>query len=219
MIFKDNSILVDATDYSKIAKDIKNSGQEFILLRSLASYVSEEEMNKILKDFQLYNWKRRTKFCGVCGTLNNYDEAENCKICPDCGEKNFPFLFPAIIVSIIDQDKILLAHNASFPGDMHSVVAGFVDLGESLEEAVIREVKEEVGLEIKNIKYVSSQNWGFSSSLMVGFTAEYSSGDIMVDGKEIDRADWFSIDNLPELPPEISIARKLINRFIDCNKL
>jgi len=215
MIFKDNTILVDATDYSKIAKEIKNSGQEFILLRSLASYIPEKEMNSILKEFQIYNWKKRTKFCGVCGELNDYDQVEGCKVCPKCGEKSFPFLFPAIIVSIIKDDKILLAHNTSFPDKMYSVIAGFVDIGEGLEETVIREVKEEVGIEIKNIKYVSSQNWGFSSSLMVGFTAEYSSGDIKVDGEEIDRADWFSIDSLPELPPNISIARKLINRFID----
>lgn len=215
MIFKDNSILVDASDYTKIAKEVKNSGQEFILLRSLASHVTEKQMSHILKEFQIFNWKRRTLFCGVCGKKNIFDEKENCKICPECGEKSYPFLFPAVIVSIIKGDQILLAHNASFPGNMHSVVAGFVDLGETLEESVIREIREEVGVEIKNLKYVSSQNWGFSSSLMVGFTAEYSSGEIKVDGIEIDRAGWFSVDNLPELPPEFSIARALINKFID----
>lgn len=215
MIFKENSILVDASDYTKIAKEIKNSGQEFILLRSLASHVSKEQMSNILKEFQIFNWKRRTQFCGVCGTPNNLDEKEGCKVCPECGEKSFPFLFPAVIVSIIKDDKILLAHNASFPGKMHSVIAGFVDLGETLEESVVREIREEVGVEIKNLKYVSSQNWGFSSSLMVGFTAEYSSGEIKVDGVEIDRASWFSVDDLPELPPDFSIARSLINRFIE----
>lgn len=214
MIFKENSVLVDDKDYSKIAAEERSHGQEFIPLRSLVPYISDNEMKIVLKEFQTYNWVRRTKFCGICGTLNAMDKDEGCKLCPRCGEKNYPYLFPAVIVLIVRDDRILLAHNVNFPGDMHSVIAGFVDLGESLEDTVIREVREEVGIEIKNIEYFSSQNWGFTSSLMLGFKAEYSSGDIKVDGIEIDRAGWFSIHDLPELPPKHSIGRALVDSFV-----
>lgn len=215
MIFKDSSILVNSKNNSIFAKDEITPGQEFIPLRSLAPLISSKELNSVLKEYQQYVWSRRSNFCGVCGTKTDMDSNDNCKVCPSCKERFYPALFPAVIVAITKGDKILLAHNSSFPGNMHSVIAGFVDLGEKLEETVVREVKEEVGLEVKNIKYFDSQNWGFTSSLMLGFTAEYKSGDIKVDNEEIDHADWYTKDNLPELPPEISIARQLINNFID----
>jgi NAD+ diphosphatase len=142
-------------------------------------------------------------------------EGERAKRCPECGFISYPVICPAVITAIIKDRKILLAHNRSFKGNMYSLIAGFVEAGETLEECVKREIMEEVGLQVKNVKYLGSQPWPFPNSLMIGFTAEYESGEIAVDGVEISDAKWFDIDNLPELPSEISIARKIINWYIE----
>lgn len=213
MIFKDSTILVNKDDNSKIATDIDAENQEYVQIMAMISYLTADNMGEVLKSYQIFTWKRRNSFCGVCGSENCYDTIEDCMSCSSCKERFYPAQFPAVIVSIVKDGKILLAHNSNFPGDMHSVLAGFVDLGENLEDAVVREIREEVGLEVKNIKYYASQNWGFTSSLMIAFTAEWESGEIKVDGIELDKADWFDKDQLPEIPPTISIARSLIDSF------
>jgi len=139
---------------------------------------------------------------------------ERAKRCPKCGLLHFPRLAPAIIVLVERGDKLLMARSRHFASGMYSVLAGFVEPGESLEEAVIREVKEEVGISIKDIQYFGSQSWPFPHSLMIGFTATYEGGEISMDDTEIEDAGWFSIDKLPPLPGKISIARKLIDWFI-----
>ncbi|MGL1892377.1 MAG: NAD(+) diphosphatase [Spirochaetaceae bacterium] len=215
MIFKENTILVNSSDHSLMASDIAEEGQEYVHVRALIPILSSEEMQNVLLEFQNFSWQRRTTFCGVCGTKSILDDSEGCNTCPNCSEKFFPAQFPAVIVAIIKGDEILLAHNVNFPGDMTSIIAGFVDLGENAEEAIKREVMEEVGLKVKNIKYHSSQNWGFTSSLMLGYTAEYESGEIKIDEVEIDKAGWFNRNSMPEtLPPKISIARAIIDDFI-----
>lgn len=214
MIFKHNTVLVDSKDNSKIAESDIGLDQEFVPLMSLIPLLPRSRMLEVLKEYQFYFWNRRTTFCGVCGRETDYDSSDNCKVCPCCNERFYPAQFPAVIVSIVKDDKILLVHNRGFSGEMYSVIAGFVDLGESLEECVRRDIREEVGLEVKNIRYFSSQNWGFTSSLMIAFTAEYESGEIKIDDVEIDDAAWFSRDNLPEIPPDISVARTLIDNFI-----
>lgn len=216
MIFKDNTILVYKNDNSKIAEK-EEDGQEFVPLRSMIPLLSPEDLHSVLKEFQFQVWDNKTKFCGACGAGSVLDNDEVCKVCPECNEKYFPYLFPAVIVAITKGDEILLAHNTNFPGDMHSVIAGFVDLGENLEDCVRREIQEEVGLEVEDIEYFGSQNWGFSSSLMIAFKAKYKSGDIKIDGKEIDKACWFTKDNLPEIPPNRSMGRLLIDDFANNN--
>ena len=143
---------------------------------------------------------------------------ERAKKCPLCGLTSSPRLSPAIIISVIRQmggeNRILLARNHHFPPDRYSVVAGFVEPGESLEETAHREVKEETGIRIRNVRYFGSQPWPFPNSLMIGFTAEYDSGDIHVEEAEIADAQWFPVNDLPRLPPKISIARRLIDAFI-----
>jgi NAD+ diphosphatase len=136
------------------------------------------------------------------------------KECPECKRLEFPRLSPAIIVLIERDDALLLARSARFPGAFFSVLAGFVEPGESLEEAVHREVMEETGITVKNIRYFGSQPWPFPDSLMIGFTAQYESGKIKIDGEEIVEAGWYRVDSLPQLPGKVSIARQLIDYFI-----
>ena len=164
--------------------------------------------------FQLNNWYMENKFCGKCGTKTAEKSDERAIICPNCSTVVFPKISPAIIVAILCKDKILLAHNSNFEQKRYSLVAGYVDVGETLEETVMREVKEEVGLDVKNIRYYKSQPWAFSGSMMIGFTAEADDTQpIRPDNVEITEADWFSRENLPNHPPKISIAGEMIDKF------
>jgi NAD+ diphosphatase len=127
---------------------------------------------------------------------------------------HFPRLSPAAIVLVKRGDRILLAHSPGFPLGLYSVLAGFVEPGESIEEAVVREVKEEVGIEVTNVRYFGSQPWPFPNSLMIGFTADYKGGDLAPEPGEIEEAGWYTADDLPHLPPKISIARAMIDDFV-----
>jgi len=149
----------------------------------------------------------------ACGGRLEPSQFDNGKICPSCGAIFYPPVTPAIIVAVEREGKILLARNANFPPDRYSVIAGFVEPGESFEDAVRREVKEEVSVEVKNIRYFGSQPWPFPHTIMVGFTAQWASGEIKPDGKEILDARWFAPDELPDIPSGISISRKLIDHF------
>ncbi len=161
----------------------------------------------------LVYWNRNHQFCGRCGSLTENKTDERAKICPKCGLINYPRLSPAVIVAVIKDNQILLASSPRFNSNFYSVLAGFVEPGETLEECVKREVLEEVGIEVKNIRYFGSQPWPFPDSLMIAFTSEYAKGEIVVDNNEILNAGWFGADNLPPVPAKISIARKLIDWF------
>ena len=164
--------------------------------------------------FQLNKWYLQHKFCGKCGSKTKEKQDERAIICPDCHTTVYPNISPAIIVAIISNNKILLAHNSNFEVNRYSLVAGYVDIGESLEETVQREVREEVGLEVKNIRYYKSQPWPFSGSMMIGFIAEADDTQpIRPDKIEITEAEWFNRENLPNHPPTISIAGELIDKF------
>lgn len=162
---------------------------------------------------QIVNFNNDHKYCGRCGTLTESVEGERAKKCPKCELVNYPRISPAIIVAVVKEGKLLLAHNNAAPKDLYSVVAGFVEPGETFEECVMREVREETGINVKNIKYFGNQPWPFPNSLMIGFTAEYASGEINVDGKEIGHADWYSSNEMPVTPDSISIAKELIGWF------
>jgi NAD+ diphosphatase len=170
---------------------------------------------------QIVEWDRNHQFCGRCGAPMLTVPNERAKHCTVCGLSNYPRLSPAIIIAITreidNEQRILLARNHRFPAGRYSVLAGFVEPGESLEECAAREVMEEVGIEIHNIRYVASQPWPFPNSLMLGFTAEYAGGEFQLEEAEISEADWFSVHNLPQLPPKPSIARRLIDAFVAAN--
>ena len=163
---------------------------------------------------QLIRWSQTHQFCGGCGEPLSDKTDERAKSCEKCNVLYYPRLSPAVIVAVLKDDEILLARSGRFPGNMYSVLAGFVEPGETLEECVAREVFEEVGIKVKNIKYFGSQPWPFPDSLMLGFIAEYESGDILVDQKEIVEAKWFAADTLPNIPGSISIARQLIDWYV-----
>jgi len=168
---------------------------------------------------QMLYWNEEHKFCGHCGKLTELSTVEAAKVCPSCKARFYPRIMPAVIIAITKGDKLLLAHNFKFRDGLYSLIAGFVEAGESLEEAVAREIYEEIHIKVKNIKYFDSQSWPFPQSLMLGFTAEYDSGEIVVDGEEIADAKWFKIDNMPLLPSNGSISRRLIDCFIEsCKK-
>ena len=164
---------------------------------------------------ELLYWDKNTKYCGVCGGQMHF-HTDISKRCEHCGKEVWPQLATAIIVRITrGTDEVLLARGRNFRGDFYGLIAGFVETGETLEEAVVREVQEETGLSIRNIRYFSSQPWPYPSGLMVGFTAEYDGGTIHVQREELKNVAWFRRDHLPKLPEKLSIARKLIDDWIN----
>jgi NAD+ diphosphatase len=164
---------------------------------------------------QLVEWARNHRYCGRCGGATEESPGERARRCPACGLLAFPRLAPAVITLVErDDGRALLARNARWPTSMYSCLAGFVEPGESVEAAVRREVFEEVGIQIDDLRYYRSQPWPFPHSLMLGFHARYSRGALACDGVEIAEADWFSPEDLPQLPGPISIARWLIDDWI-----
>lgn len=162
---------------------------------------------------ELLHWRRQHKFCGGCGRPLGESPDDIALICPFCKERFYPQLAPAVIVAVTRGDEILLAHNRKFLPEIHGLIAGFVEAGENIEEAIHREILEETGVTVGNIRYHSSQCWPFPNSLMLGFTAEYISGEAGPDGEELETLGWFRADALPPIPPPGSIARKIIEDF------
>jgi NAD+ diphosphatase len=183
----------------------------YLDLRLLWSRVDEITWTVAGRGVQLVEWARTTLFCGRCGAQTEDSPGERSRRCPSCASVAFPRLAPAVICLVERDGLALLARNANFPGSMYSCLAGFVEPGETLEEAVAREVNEEVGIAVADIRYFASQPWPFPHSLMLGFTAAWDAGELRVDGTEIVEAGWFAPDALPNIPPPMSIARRLID--------
>lgn len=165
--------------------------------------------------FHLCTWYAEHQYCGKCGSKAQHKADERAMQCPACGTLYFPKISPAIIVAVTCKDKLLLARGSSLPNAWYSLIAGFVDVGETLEETVKREVKEEVGLDVRNIRYAISQPWPLSGSMMMGFIAEADDAQpIVVDGIEIAEAAWFERGSMPNHPPaEVGISGLLIEKF------
>jgi NAD+ diphosphatase len=184
-------------------------------LRGLFGRLPDEYYTIAGRAVQILHWDQTHRFCGRCGEPTVHAPNERAKLCPKCGLLSFPRLSPAVIMLVRRGDELLLARGAAFPEAFYSVLAGFVEPGESLEEAVEREVREEVGLEITDIHYFGSQPWPFPHQLMIGFVATYAGGEIMPQPDEIIDAAWFGRHGeLPRLPGKLSIARKLIDWFL-----
>jgi NAD+ diphosphatase len=188
-------------------------GWTFQGVRSLFGQISESFFSVAARAIELLEWERTHRFCGSCGTATAPRAGERAMECPSCGGLWYPRISPAVIMAVVRGDTLLLARARRFPPGFYSVLAGFVEPGETLEQCVAREVREETGLEVKNLRYFASQSWPFPHSLMVAFTAEHAAGEIRVDPSEIVEAGWYRAEALPSIPDSLTVARKLIDWF------
>lgn len=177
--------------------------------------ISHETYQIATRAVLVNDWYRSHQYCGHCGTKTVVDKKDMMMLCPKCGQMHYTRIAPAIIVAINNNGKLLMAKHSYHTRINYSLIAGFVEAGETIEEAVHREVTEEIGIKVKDIHYVKSQSWPFPNSLMLGFTAEYDSGEIKVDGDEILKAKWFNKDEIEKPDSNISISSWLINNFIE----
>ncbi len=189
-------------------------GLAFMDLRALHPALGERRWAIAGRAVQLVDWMHSHRFCGRCGAGTEPARGERARRCPSCGLLAFPRLAPAIITLVQRGDEALLAQGVNFGVTMYSCIAGFVEPGETLEEAVEREIGEEVGIQVCDVRYQASQPWPFPHSLMIGFRARWAAGDIRIDPNEIADAGWFRADELPPIPPGISIARRLIDSWL-----
>lgn len=188
-------------------------GMQFESLRALWTRLDEALLGVASHALQLMEWDRTHQFCGRCGTPTQRRADERARHCAACGLIAYPRLSPVVMVRITRGREILLARAPRFAPGTYSVLAGFVEAGETLEQALRREVAEEVGIRIRNPRYFASQSWPFPHSLMMAFTAEYAEGELQVDGRELLDARWFAPDALPGLPSPMSMAWRLIQDF------
>jgi NAD+ diphosphatase len=189
-------------------------GWRYAGLRSLFFALPDPLLALAARAFQIVDWDATHRYCGRCGTPTRDKEGERAKECPACGLIAFPRVSPAMMVLVTRGREVLLARAHRFPKTMYSALAGFVEPGETIEDCIRREVREEVGIEVGRLAYFASQAWAFPHSLMIAFTAEYAGGDVRPDEAEIAEARWFDCDAVPELPPSVSIARRLIDATV-----
>jgi NAD+ diphosphatase len=193
------------------------AGTEPVPLRHLFGTLPEEDFAVAGRALGITTWDRDHRFCGRCGAPTERSKVERVRECTRCGHHSYPRLSPAVIALVEREGRALLARNARVNMPFFTVLAGFVEVGETLEHAVAREIREEAGIEIRDVRYFGSQPWPFTGSLMVGFTARWAAGEIAMDDGEIRDAAWFGPKELPPVPPKLSIARELIDDFVRRN--
>lgn len=182
-------------------------------LRALFGQVSEAEYALAGYASQMLYWRRTNGFCPVCGHRTEPREGDWGRLCPHCGHVAYPHISPATLILIYDGPRLLLAQKPGW-GTRYSILAGFVEPNESLEDCVRRETREEAGLEITDLAYAGSQPWPYPHQLMIGFTARYAGGEIVIDETELERAAWFDVGSLPDLPPPVSLSRQMIDAWV-----
>lgn len=201
------------------AQSIHLEQHEFASLRQVMMHAETGAFDQIGRAWQLVHFYRTHRFCGRCGSSMTRVKWETAMHCHACAHRCYPRVSPCVIVAVYRDDEILLAMNARHvKTGMYSILAGFVESGESLEQAVAREVFEEVGVEVCDIEYQGSQPWPFPHALMMGYIAKWKSGELKPDQKEIVEANWFSVSNLPLIPPKFSIAGRLIEEVVSLTR-
>lgn len=188
---------------------------QWMNLRPLHGLLSHDYYLLAGKAAEISTWYQTNIYCGRCGTPMEDHKRECARICPACHFIAFPRSSPVVIMTVEQEDNILLGRSYHYPKGMYSPLAGFVDAGETAEEAVVREVKEEAGIVIKNLRYITSQVWPYPHSLMLGFRTEYDHGEIVIEQEELEDVRWFNVHELPDLPSSISISRYLMECFIN----
>lgn len=189
-------------------------GYKGVDLRALYGLVLEPAWQVAGLASQLLHWTQTARFCPRSGHATRHKEGEWAMECPACGFLQYPRVHPCVIVLIYEGDRILLTRQAAWPRGRYGLVAGFVEPAETLEQCLRREVREETGIAVDDLRYFASQPWPFPHQLMVGFTARYAGGDIVIDGRELEDAAWFALDALPTLPAPLSIARRIIDAHV-----
>lgn len=188
-------------------------GWKALGIRSLFGQLEETEYGLSGYASQLLGWQRSSRFCGACGNPTELVGGDWGKRCTNCKHTTYPHVTPAVLALVHDGDQILLTHKPGW-GKMYSLIAGFVEPGESLEECLHREVLEEAGLTLTDAVYRGSQPWPFPHQIMIGFWAKYLEGQIKLDDAELDDARWFHVDDLPPMPPKLSLSRQLIDSWV-----
>lgn len=187
---------------------------EFSGLRGIFGKVDNLLLSLAGRAAQICDWYRSHQYCGKCGKPTVGHDSDRAMVCETCRILSYPRLSPSIICLIHKEDEVLLARNHRFPDGMYSTLAGFVEPGESIEETLVREVREEVAVEVGKLEYMGSQPWPFPNSLMLGFLVEYRSGEIVCQEEEIADARWFPVNDLPLLPGKVAISRWLIDAYL-----
>jgi len=187
----------------------------FVELRQMLGILDQSSFLLLSRATILKSWLSANVFCSICGNQNSFNKKEGAFECSCNAAPKYPTISPCIITLIYDEDNILLGRSKFFPPNMYSTLAGFIEAGENAEEALIREVKEEVNVEIANIKYFSSQSWPFPAQLMLGYFCQYKKGEIILNDDELEDARWFNIKELPIIPPDASISGQLIRSYIE----
>ncbi len=187
----------------------------FVELRQMLGILDQSSFLLLSRATILKSWLSANVFCSICGNQNSFNKKEGAFECSCNAAPKYPIISPCIITLIYDEDNILLGRSKFFPPNMYSTLAGFIEAGENAEEALIREVKEEVNVEITNIKYFSSQSWPFPAQLMLGYFCQYKKGEIILNDAELEDARWFNIKELPIIPPDASISGQLIRSYIE----
>ncbi len=194
--------------------DASVSDENLVSLRSQMHLLSEDKYHLASRSLQLITWYKQHRFCGQCGQQTTSSAEEVAVCCHHCKLTYYPRISPCMMCLIHRGDYVLLAHHRRYATQLYSTLAGFVEAGESLEQCLHREVFEEVGLKVKNLHYFSSQSWPYPHQLMVGYFAEYDSGDIVLEELEIEDAQWFHYDQLPTIPPITTLSGQLIDAFV-----
>ena len=191
-----------------------DSGFAFEAVRQFRELKSREICYAFLTGWHLYNWYRVNRFCGCCGTPTVHDDKERMLRCPSCGNMIFPRINPAVIVAVTNGDKLLFSKYAGRDFTRYALLAGFTEIGETIEQTVCREVEEEVGLKVKNLRYYKSQPWGVDGGLLMGFYCDVDGSDIVrIDENELSMAAWYPRDNLPAQDDGISLTREMMRIF------